>query len=88
MLSVILLLQYPSKQTKLKQQKNLLHHWIITFGPPIYLVTDRGSEYVNKEMALLCTLLGIRESPRTSYSPWPCRITEQKSWNSLTNVPS
>ena len=25
--------------------KTLLHHWIIKFGPPIYLVTDRGSEY-------------------------------------------
>ena len=29
--------------------KTLLHHRIIKFGPPIYLVTDRGSEYVNKE---------------------------------------
>ena len=33
--------------------KTLLNHWIIKFGPPIYLVTDRGSEYVNKEMAHL-----------------------------------
>ena len=47
--------------------KTLLHHWIIKFGPPIYLVTDRGSEYVNKEMAHLCTLMGIRNSPRTAY---------------------
>ena len=39
--------------------KTLLHHWIIKFGPPIYLVTDLGSEYVNKEMAHLCTLMGI-----------------------------
>ena len=23
--------------------KTLLHHWIRKFGPPIYLVTDRGS---------------------------------------------
>ena len=29
--------------------KTLLHHWIIKFGPPIYLVTDRGSEYVKKK---------------------------------------
>ena len=28
--------------------KTLLHHWIIKFGLPIYLDTDRGSEYVNK----------------------------------------
>ena len=38
--------------------KTLLHHWIIKFGPHLYLVTDRGSEYVNKEMAHLCTLMG------------------------------
>ena len=50
--------------------KTLLHHWIIKFGPPICLVTDRGSEYVNKEMAHLCTLMGIRHSLRTAYSPW------------------
>ena len=31
--------------------KTLLHYWIIKFGPPIYLVTDRGSGYVNNEMA-------------------------------------
>ena len=24
--------------------KTLLHHWITKYGPPIYLVTDRGSE--------------------------------------------
>ena len=41
--------------------KTLLHHWFNKFGPPIYLVTDRGSEYVNKEMAHLFTLMGIRE---------------------------
>ena len=26
--------------------KTLSHHWICEFGPPIYLVSDRGSEYV------------------------------------------
>ena len=33
--------------------KTLLHHWITKYGPPIYLVTDRGSEFVNKDMAHL-----------------------------------
>ena len=50
--------------------KTLLHHWITKFGPHIYLVTDRGSEYMNNEMAHLCTLMGNRHSPRTAYSPW------------------
>ena len=40
--------------------KTILRHWINKFGPPIYLVTDRGSEFVKKEMAQLCTLMGIR----------------------------
>ena len=43
--------------------KTLLHHRIIKFGPPIYLVTVRGSEYVNNEMAQLCTLMGIDIPP-------------------------
>ena len=68
--------------------KTLRHHWVIKFGPPIYLVTDRRSEYVNKEMAHLCTLMGIRHSRRTGYSPWTNGLVEvqKKSWHSLTNV--
>ena len=54
--------------------KTLLNHWSIKFGPPIYLGTDRGSEYVNKEMAHLCTL--IRHSLRTAYSPWTNGLVE------------
>ena len=49
--------------------KTLLHHWITKFRPPTCLVTDRGSKYVNTEMAQLCTLMGLRHSPRTAYSP-------------------
>ena len=45
--------------------KTLLHHWIVKSGPPIYLDTDRGSEYINTDMAHLCTLMGIRHSPKT-----------------------
>ena len=37
--------------------KTLLHHWITKFRPPIYLVTDSGSEYVNNDMAHLCTIM-------------------------------
>ena len=48
--------------------KTLLHHWIVKFDPPIYLVTDRGFEYVNKEMVHL-RLMEIRHSPRTAHSP-------------------
>ena len=66
--------------------KTLLHHWIIKFGPPIYLVTDRGSEYVNKEMAHLCTFMGIRHSPRTAFSPWTNGLVEVQNRNFGTHL--
>ena len=66
--------------------KTLLHQWKIKFGPPIYLVTDRGSEYVNKEMAHLCTLMGIRHSPRTAYSPWTNGLVEVQNRNLGTHL--
>ena len=66
--------------------KTLLHHWIIKFGPPIYLFTDRGSEYVNKEMAHLCTLMGIRHSPRTAYSPRTNGLVEVQNRNLGTHL--
>ena len=61
--------------------KTFLHHWNIKFGPPIYLVTDRGSEYVNKEIAHLCTLMGIRHCPRSAYSPWANGLVEVQNRN-------
>ena len=63
--------------------KTFLHHWIIKFGPSIYLVTDRGSEYVNKEMAHLCTLMGIRHSPRTA---WTNGLVEVQNRNFGTHL--
>ena len=33
--------------------KTVLHHWIIIFGPLIYLVTEFGSEYVNNTHPIL-----------------------------------
>ena len=36
--------------------QTLLHHWIIQFGPPQYLVTDRGTEHDNQDLAHLCSL--------------------------------
>ena len=66
--------------------KTLLHHWITKYDPPIYLVTNRGSEYVNKDMAHLCTLMGIRHSPRTAYSPWTNGLVEEQNRNLGTHL--
>ena len=58
----------PVKQNNAQNAVNsLLHHWITKFGPPIDLVTDRGSEYINCELGNLYTTMGIRHSPRTPY---------------------
>ena len=59
--------------------KTLLHHWIVKFGPLIYLVTVCGSEYMNTDMAHLCTLMGIRHSPRTPYSLWNNELVEVRN---------
>ena len=42
---------------------NILHHWIVKFGLPVDIVTDRGSEYINTDMARFCTIVSIRHSP-------------------------
>ena len=66
--------------------KTLLHHWITKYGPPLYLVFDCGSEYVNKDMAHLCTLMGIRHSPRTAYSHWTNGLVEVQNRNLGTHL--
>ena len=50
----------PVKQNNAQNAvSSLLHHWITKFGHPIYLVTDRGSEYTNTdtEYVNLCNIL-------------------------------
>ena len=58
---------------------SLLHHWITKFRPPVLLVTDRGSEYMNSELANLCTIMGIWHSPRTPYAPWANGLVENRN---------
>ena len=70
--------QFKSNRAK-TAVKTLLHHWITKYGPPTYLGTDRGSEYMNKDMTHRCTLMGIRHSPRTAYSPWTKGLLEVQS---------
>ena len=61
----------PIKQNNAENAVNsFLHHWITKFGLPVYLDTERSSEYINSELANFCTTMGIRHSPRTPYAPW------------------
>ena len=77
----------PIKSNNVKTAgKSLLHHWIVKFGPPVNFVTDRGSEYINTDMAHLCTLMGIRHSPRTPYSPRTNGLVEVQNKNIGTHI--
>ena len=77
----------PIKQNNAQNAVNsLLHHWITKFGPPVYLVTDRGTEYINSEFANLCTTMGIRHSPRTPYGPWTNGLVENQNRNLGTHL--
>ena len=70
----------PKKSKKAKfDVKALLLHWIIKFSPPNYLVTDHGSEYINTDMAQLCTLMGICRYPPTPYSSWTNGLVEVRN---------
>ena len=44
---------------------SFIHYWVSKLGPPRDLITDRGTEYLNTEMANRCTRFIIRHSPRT-----------------------
>ena len=77
----------PTKRNNAQNAVNsLLHHWITKFGPPVYLVTDRGTEYTNSEFANLCTTMGIRHSPRTPYAPWTNGLVENQNRNLGTHL--
>ena len=67
--------------------KTLLHHLITKFGPPINVVTDRGSPYTSNEKAHLWRLKGIRHS-LFSLDKWPCRSKKEEPWYSSPYVPS
>ena len=66
--------------------KTFLHQWMTKVGPPIYLVTDRESEYTNNDMAQLCTFMGTRHSPRTAYSLWTNGLVEVQNRNFSTHL--
>ena len=77
----------PFKQNNAQNAVNsLLHHWITKFGHPVYLVTDRGSEYINSELANFCTTMGIRHSPKTPNAQWTSGLVEKQNKNLGTHL--
>ena len=77
----------PIKQNNAQNAVNsLLHHWYTKFGSPVYLITDRGSEYINSEFANRCTTMGNRHSPRNPYAPWTNGLVESQNRNLGTHL--
>ena len=72
-LSLTLLLIFPLKM--------LLHPWKTKFGQNQYLVTDRGAECPNQDMAHSCSIFDINHSPRTPFSPWTNGLVEVQNHN-------
>ena len=76
----------PTKSNNAKTAVKTLLHQTLWIGAPIYLFTDRGSEYMNTDMAHLCTLMGIRHSPRTSHFLWTNGLVEVQNKNLGTHI--
>ena len=66
--------------------QTLLDHWITKFGPPQFLVTDRGTEFNNHNMNHLCSLFEINHSVCISYSPWTEGLVEVQNRNLGTHL--
>ena len=53
----------------------LFHHWISKPGLLQYLITDRGTEFFDSEIANCCSLFNFRQSQRNctcSLDKWTC----------------
>ena len=49
--------------------KTFLSYWIARFGPPLTLVTDRGSQFRSELMQSFTNLLGIHHIRTSAYNP-------------------
>ena len=57
----------------------LLKIWILPFGPPEILVTDKVPEYFNSTISHMCTYFGIRYRPRHANEPWTNGLVESQN---------
>ena len=47
----------------------LMLEWVKYFGPPKYIQSDRGKEFLNQHLETFCNIHGIRMTTTASYSP-------------------
>ena len=66
---------------------SLTQHWISKLGPPDYLITHKGIEYLHSDVAICCTLFSIRHSPKTFHAPWTNGPAEIRNKNLGSHLP-
>ena len=49
--------------------KAFCDHWAFIFGPPKYLLSDNGGQFISKFFQSVCNILGTRNLFTTSYHP-------------------
>jgi transposase InsO family protein len=47
----------------------LLDGWILRYGPPEILLSDRGKVFVGKMLESMCKVMGVKKIFTTSYHP-------------------
>ena len=55
--------------TALKVARAFVHHWVLAYGAPAFLLSDNGSQFTSKLFQFVCTELGIRNTFTTAYHP-------------------
>jgi hypothetical protein len=49
--------------------KAFCDHWIFVYGPPRYVLTDKGPQYTSKGFLAVCRELGVNKVFATAYHP-------------------
>jgi len=58
-----------TKITALSVAQAFCERWVFQYGPPEYLLSDRGTQFVSKFMQKVCKILGIRQAFTAAYHP-------------------
>ncbi len=68
--------------------KVFFRKWILRYGPPEELISDRGSNFLSKFFLHLCDLLNIRKITTAAYHPQGNRANECMQQRLYTILPS
>ena len=49
--------------------RTFFNDWVGPYGPPSFLLTDNGPQFVAKFFAAICLLLGVKQHTITAYHP-------------------